>query len=170
MKKIFLCLLALIAMTGCKQDEPAPIPTDNPVNTDDPVNTEDVAVNPELEAMASHILEGLELPAYEITNLDAESFEYFAFVPHQEGIEAVTADALINSIAHSVVLIKMPETAAEDEINTLANEIKENANPNKWICVEAEKVEVAVKENYILLVMSSADNTTNIINNFNSME
>lgn len=105
------------------------------------------------------------LPQYEAVALDKNNFEYFAFVPYAQGYEAVAADALVNIEAHSLVLIHLNE----DNTKELAEKILANANPNKWLCVGAKKVNVAYSSHYIMLVMSSDELTNALTENFKLM-
>ena len=95
--------------------------------------------------------------------LNAENFEYFAYTPYAEGWEGIIGDAMIGSIAHSVVIIKAPEGT---DVAATAETIKTNADPRKWVCVEAEKVIVETRGNVILLVMSFTDTADAIAANF----
>lgn len=101
------------------------------------------------------------------TPLDSENFSWFMFIDHIEGIEAVSADAMINAVAHSVVLARVPEGS---DIEAMKAEIEEKADPRKWICVEAEKVEVAVRGDLVLLVMSSEEVVDAVVANFEALE
>ncbi len=115
------------------------------------------------EIMAS-ILTGMgETPALGEIPLDAENFEFFAFAPYVEGVEALVSEPMMGSFAHSVVLVRLPDGA---DVEGFANQVRANANPRKWICVEAEKVKVSTKGNLVLLVMSSASNVDIISSNF----
>lgn len=116
----------------------------------------------ELEDLVGEIYEGIEVPQYETIQLNEENFEYFAFIPYEQDIKAVAADALVNIEAHSLVLIYTEKDNALD----LATKIFENANPNKWLCVGAEQVNVAYSNHYVMLVMSSEDLAESITNNF----
>ena len=158
MKKLFalLCAAALLLSLAACASSPAAEDTaeENPV--------ESIAL-PDLMA---DILDGVEnLPDYEITELTAENFEFYAFLPYEEGYEGVTADALIGSIAHSVVLVRLPEGT---DAAQAAADIEANANPNKWICVGAEATHVRQHGNTILLVMSSAETANAILQNFDA--
>ena len=50
----------------------------------------------------------------------------------------------------------------------MAEDIEANANPNKWLCVTAEKTEVVSHGNLVLLVMSFEDDATTVVDNFNA--
>ncbi len=117
------------------------------------------------EVMDATLKDVPDLPEYEKTPLTEETFEFSAFVPYEEGYEGLTADALITPVAHSVVLVRVPvEKAAE-----VAEAIRQNADPRKWICVEAEKTAVDYIGGTILLVMSSGETTNAILTNFKAL-
>ena len=112
--------------------------------------------------MAS-ILSVVEIPNCGDTVLDSSNVEYFAFIPYIEGVEAICREAMIGSIAHSVVLLKLPDGS---DVESVAKSIKDNANPRKWICVEAEKTIVSTSGNMVILIMSNADTAEAINKNF----
>lgn len=117
-----------------------------------------------LEEIANMALSGVETPQYEVLPIDADSFESYFFVPYVDGATAVTADALITSQAHSVCLVSLP---AGVDVKSFAAQVKQNADPRKWICTEAESVQVATKGNVVLLVMSDSATANAIVANFN---
>jgi len=93
-------------------------------------------------------------------------FPAFTFIDYIEGAEAVISEGMISAIAHSVVLVRVPEgTDAAD----VAAQIEANADPRKWICVEAEKTVVSQHGSLVLLVMSSEATATAIAANFDAL-
>ena len=125
------------------------------------------AAESELSELFVQINDGIEdLPGVWDVPLDAETFEVYAFAPWQDGYEALCSEAMINAVAHSAVLVKVPEGT---DAQALADEMQENANPNKWICVGAESVQTAVNGNYVLLVMSSQAVADAMIANFEAL-
>lgn len=82
--------------------------------------------------------------------LTEENFEYFAFTKANYK-EAIASEG-ISSMAHSVVLIRLEN---ENEANQIVEDIKKNANPRKWICVEAENTYVLSKGDLVVLIMSN---------------
>lgn len=159
MKKLFalLCAVALlVSLAACASNkEETPAEDTNPVD--------DMA----LSDIMNDILDGVaELPQYEVVDLTEENFEFFTFIPYEEGYEAVEADALIGSIAHSVVLVRVPDGADAAQV---AADMEANANPAKWICVQAEATHVRQHGNTILLVMSSVDTANTILKNFDAL-
>ncbi len=119
-----------------------------------------------LEVVMAAILNGVETPAAETMALDAESFEYFAFTAMPEGAEALVSEGMISAIAHSVVLVRVADASETEKV---AAEIEKNADPRKWVCVEAEKKAVVSHDNTILLVMSNAAAADGIIANFDAL-
>ena len=134
-------------------DAPAPVP----------------ASDKNLTGILASILDPMadDLPAYQPTDLtDTVMYESFTFLPYEEGYHAASADALIGAIAHSVVLVEVPDGADADAV---AEQLAAKANPRKWICVEAESVQVAVKGQLVLLVMSDTATADAIIAAFNAL-
>ena len=70
--------------------------------------------------------------------LNSENFASYAFT-EVEYKEAIASESMTGSIPHSVVLIRL----------------EENANPRKWICVEAENTYVMSKGDLVVLIMSN---------------
>ena len=95
-----------------------------------------------------------------------EMFKSYLFIPAIEGAEVVVHDPGIGSIPHSVVLLRLPEGA---DVEAVRKDIEANANPAKWVCVEAEKVNVVAHGNTILLVMSQTKTADTIADNFNAL-
>lgn len=173
MKKIITLLLAAAIATtliSCSSNDK---PEETPVNNNDEV-TENVAIvyeNVDLTAVADSLYEGIpqdNMPMVMSMPLSADDFEFFSFMPYEEGIEAVVSEPMIGSIAHSVVLVKCPdETAA----NRFASSMKENANPRKWVCVEADIVEGVTNGNLAMLLMTTTEGglSETILNNFKAL-
>ena len=83
--------------------------------------------------------------------LNSENFEYYAFADVKYK-EAIASEAMTGATPHSVVLIRL-ENAKDSE--QVVKEIKEKANPRKWICVEAENTYVVSKGDLVVLIMSN---------------
>lgn len=148
MKKLIPLLLILGMLAGCAAKGPEVTGTPS-------------ATMPEIIEL---LCNGVEVPAHEAVELPADNFEYFAFIPAADGLSGYQADALINSIPHSLVLLRSENGDTAD----IAQKILDNADTRKWICVEAEVKQVAYTEHYVLLVMSSAATTEGIMANFES--
>lgn len=143
MKKIFLVLLTVLMLFGC---------TNKPTN-------EDI----DLKSTLEELMKGADTPSCDTLELDKDTFENFAYIPYEDGFKAIASEAMINAVAHSTVLIEVPSTADSEK---LAQQILDNANPRKWVCVEAEKTVVCYTDNLILLVMSFTDVADKAAENF----
>lgn len=104
-----------------------------------------------------------------LTNIEIneENVEYYLGTSDIEFEEAMASESGIGSIAHSVVLVRVSDNADVEAIKT---KIKESVNPRKWLCVEAETVEVENKGNLIILIMSSEQNAEKIENSFEKLK
>ena len=87
----------------------------------------------------------------ENTPLTEENFQYYAFT-NAKYKEAIASESMTGSVAHSVVLIRLEDSK---DAETVVKEIKEKADPRKWICVEAEKLYVLNKGDLVVLIMSN---------------
>lgn len=155
-------------------EQPKPTEPQKPVEQPKPTEPQKPAEQPKpaepqkdtrsLNEIMSSILVGMgETPMLGEIPLDAETFEFYTFVPFVEGAEGLVSEPMMGSFAHSVVLVRLPDGA---DVKDFASRVKANANPRKWICVEAEEVKVSTKGNLVLLVMSSSDNVGVISSNF----
>ncbi len=99
-----------------------------------------------------------ELPALETVAVARSNEKFLLGVEGLNYKAGVAREPMMTSIAHSVVLIEMNEG---EDIEKAKAAIKENVDPNKWICVGVadENVRVESEGNYILLIMDddSAD-------------
>lgn len=192
---ILLVLCMVLALVGCtaggKNDKPDPAPSESsePSATPKPENSEKPDANPSeqpqdsenpedsdksqavsmsMSEILTNSLAGIEnLPMLMETVVTEELYQNFLGIDYITGSSALASDAAIGSIAHSVVLLKLPDDADLDEMVDL---VYSSANPRKWICVEAEKVRVmkgdTASGKYILLVMSTEDIAEAVVNNF----
>ena len=100
------------------------------------------------------------------TELTDENVEYYLGTTDIKYEEAMASESGVGSIAHSVVLVRVSDDANVEEVKS---KIKENVDPRKWICVEAETVKVESKGNLIILIMSSNDNAEKIEKSFKNL-
>ena len=148
MKKLTALLLAVLLVFGLAACAGSPAePNAKPGDT---MTLQDI--------LTSITKDVADLPDTETTALTKDNFEYFAFTAMPDGVEAIAADALINAVPHSVVLMR-----AQDA------DVEANLNPAKWVCVEAEKTAVLVHNCTVLLVMSWSDVTDALTANFNAL-
>lgn len=135
---IVLCFIAIFMVTGC--------------------GSKNANIEGNLKDLMDKVYEGFkeeDLPmALQTNELTEENIEYFIGTKDIKWKEAVVSESMTGSIAHSIVLIRMADDATSKDIEDAKKEIKEKADPRKWICVEAEKVYVESKGNLIILIMS----------------
>jgi len=94
-----------------------------------------------------------ELPMLANTPITAENIEYYLGTSDIDYVEGIASEPMMSSIAHSVCLIIVKDGA---DIEKIKNDIKENVDPVKWICVSVEEDDVIVdsKGNIVVLIMS----------------
>lgn len=97
--------------------------------------------------------------------LTEDNFKSFAFTD-VDYKEAIASESMTGSIAHSVVLIRLKD--AKDSEKVVAD-IKKNADPRKWICVEASNTYVLSKGDLVVLIMSN-DLAPKIKENFENLK
>lgn len=95
--------------------------------------------------------------------LTEENSEYNTGVAMSAYKEGLCAEAAMSAQAHSICLLK---ANSAEEAAKLAEDVAANANPNKWICVGAERTVVAYSGDTVLLAMSYNDLAQTVLDNF----
>lgn len=120
----------------------------------EPINSED-----DLIALMDKLYEGQEnliptsLQTQKIDVTDNTMVKSFTGLENGEDLQyLIASEPMISSQAYSVVLAKVKQGANADKI---AENIKEQVDYRKWICVSAEKVYTTSSGNVVCLVMSS---------------
>lgn len=120
-------------------------------------NSKETGVDGSLEDIMEKIYAGIpadNLPALATMELDSENIKQFVGTDEISFKEALVSEPMISSIPHSVVLLRL--NSEKDATSTVAK-IKENANPRKWICVEASNVIVKSKGDLVILIMCDSE-------------
>lgn len=140
---------AVIAMQSSKKDDN----TDNKKEVK--LQTADDMVNM-LNTIYSK--DTIELPQLETAVIDAtdevQVTTYTGLQSNENVEELVVSVPFINSQAYSVAVVKVKENA---DIEKMKQEMKDNIDMRRWICVSAEKLYITNYENVIFLVMSSEE-------------
>lgn len=97
----------------------------------------------------------------------SEDIEYYVGTGDIDLKEALVSESGVGSIAHSVVLVRLNDASKAEETVT---KIKENANPRKWLCVEASNVAVKSKGDLVILIMSNETLAPKLETNFDGLE
>lgn len=106
------------------------------------------------------------LPALEFQKINSstESLNYFTGLSDSSNVKfAVVSEPLMNAQAYSLVVLKVKDTS---KIESMKQEMYDNINMAKWICVSAEKLYITNSDDIIFMVMASDDWATPVYNGF----
>ena len=123
----------------------------------------------ELEKLVNGFVEDskLELPVpfnMEITSQSSVTYVGLKSEEFDKSVEVgVAYESMMMPSNHSFCLLKLKEGA---DLTTIKQNIFDNCNPRKWVCMTAEYVYVAGKDNYVMLVMSTKENCENLVKTF----
>lgn len=102
----------------------------------------------ELEQDFRDALDGFE--TYELTDELEVSILGTDEITYQEGVVSMP---MMSSIAYQCVLLRVEES----DVDTVKQALKDNANPDKWVCVSAETTLIESRGNVIFFIMSGKD-------------
>lgn len=106
------------------------------------------------------------LPALEFQKINSstESLNYFTGLSDSSNVKfAVVSEPLMNAQAYSLVVLKVKDVS---KIESMKQEMYDNINMAKWICVSAEKLYITNSDDIIFMVMASDDWATPVYNEF----
>ena len=187
---LLLVLTVVFGMAACgakenKETEPATeAPTEATVEVTEEVTEapteqtvegeEPVMEMSELEALLAQIIEqnpveffGGSIP---VDLADADSVFYFTGLSSAESIvEAAVYEPMMGSLAFSMVAVRVAEGA---DAEAVAEEMKNNIDTRKWICVGADELETAVSGDVVMLIMldsATGLNAQSFVDTFNAI-
>lgn len=98
----------------------------------------------------------IELAALESREIElADEIPFYTGLKSNENVgNVVVSESMMSSIAYSLVVVNVSEGA---DIEAMKQEMLDNIDTRKWICVEAETVYVTNHNNTIFLVMASEE-------------
>ena len=146
------CFL-LIGLTGCGKKE-------------------EKNVEGTLSEIMDKLYDGLDsdkTPMTEKIEITSENVNNFLGTDEIEYTEAMAREPMISSIAHSVVLLRTKDGA---DVEKVKEQLKENINPRKWVCVWVETKDVIIKSKgnlVIAIVIEAKDIRDTISNNFDNL-
>ena len=184
MKKLALSLaliMAVAAFAGCSSapsssapssapsssapaSEPASEPVSEPSSESAPAG--DVTLSSSLSDIMDTVLASVpedQMPMLMPADLNGgekyaplteENSEYNLGVARDRYAGGIDAEAAMSSVPFSVCLV---QANSADEAEQLAADIEANANPRKWVCVEAESKIVDRSGDKVILIMASTD-------------
>ena len=109
---------------------------------------------------------GDTLTALDFQNIDSstESRKYYTGLSDGNNVDFfVVSEPLMNAQAYSLVVIKVKDTS---KIETMKQEMYNNINMAKWLCVSAEKLYITNSDDIIFMVMASDNWATPVYNGF----
>lgn len=106
-----------------------------------------------------------------LTNMEVndETVEGFLGSKDIKYAEALASESMVGAIAHSVVLVRAEKGA---DVEKVKEQISNNINPRKWVCVGVEKEEVIIKNKgdlIIAIVVADEEARTKIEAGFDSL-
>ena len=126
----------------------------------------DIKTVTDIKRMFNKIYKGVDLPEIETEEIEttADNVEVYTGLKSNSNIEKmVVSEPFINAQAYSAVALIVKEGS---DIEKIKQEILENINMNKWICVSAEQLYITNNGNIIFLVMSDEDQAKPVYDNF----
>lgn len=101
------------------------------------------------------------LTTTELDLSDADMIAYQAGLSDVSRIAGISmSEPMMSSIAYSAVYVRTSDDADTDSI---AQEMMENINPAKWLCVEAQKQLVAAIGSDVFYIMAESVNVDNVM-------
>lgn len=161
MKKIITILIStlmIFSLVGCSSNKVER----NPVLSEDLTKVldkiyETADLDEEFRASLEH---------YQTVELNEENIQGYLGDTDFKFTEGISSAPMMSSIPYELVLLKLDENA---DVDAVKSTIKENANPRKWVCVEAEEVIVESIDNTVLFLMANKTEATPIKNAFMSL-
>ena len=154
MKKIFAMLLAVVMMfslvaCGGKTAEPPAAPTDATVKVE---GTMEELLNKVVEINPVEFMGGtVPIDLTDTSEDGLWNIKYNTGLDSAEGLtDAAVFGPMMGSIAFSMVMVR---TAEGTDVKTIAEGMKNGIDPRKWICVEADDVEVVSFGDVVMLIM-----------------
>jgi len=175
MKKLFFLSITLIlalSFTACgtKPSNSQPINTPTPTEAAEPTKAPESGGDSDNESILDGSLENILDKIYETANVSEDFKRYIqeglqkteiteersAYYLGKEGIEyeeALASEPIMMPSAYELTLVRVKEGA---DVEKIKKEIKDNANPQKWICigVKPENVIVDSIDDVIVIIMS----------------
>lgn len=138
------------------------------IRGNDKENVSEFNTSSDVKKMINSIYDDLgdTLPSldYQELNSSTESWKRFTGLSDSTNVEfAVVSEPLMNAQAYSLVVLKVKDTS---KIESMKQEMYDNINMAKWICVSAEKLYITNSDDIIFMVMALDDWATPVYNGF----
>ncbi|MEG0856352.1 MAG: hypothetical protein RSG52_07725 [Terrisporobacter sp.] len=97
------------------------------------------------------------LKYYQTTDLDKSNVEGILGSKDIKFEQGIISAPMMSAVPYQLVLLKLDEKA---DVKATKELILKNANPRKWVCVEAEEVIVENIDNTVLFIMANKEDAT----------
>ena len=104
---------------------------------------------------------------YEMTTIDADMEEYVLGTDEITYTDSAYSAPMMTSVAYQCVVLRVPDGT---DVPKAKQTLLDNANPAKWICVEAESVAVESIGDVILYVMGFDEDVSAIKDAFLALD
>ena len=127
---------------------------ETPIDVNDIINT--------INKNNKNVLPELETLKVDIKNIDEVTS--YTGLKSNDGIESiVVSEPLITSQAYSVAIVKVKDNA---DVEKIKQEMLDNIDMRRWICVSAEQLYITNSGNVIFSVMADKDIAKAVYNDF----
>lgn len=159
MKKFIAILLAAtlaLSLAACTTGSKDPVPSTVPTSPSTTPTTTSYSGSLVELIQAIYDKQPVDLMLSEPTTIDVadpDALSYYLGLKDGSKLsEAMYSEAMITSQAYSLCAARVADAKDAGEV---AQQILDQVNPNKWICVTADNVQIGVSGDLILLVMVS---------------
>ncbi|WP_249029954.1 hypothetical protein [Tannockella kyphosi] len=90
----------------------------------------------------------------DIMNDNAMLLSYTGLASNELIEEVLVSESMMGSQAYSIVLVRVKDAS---DTASVAEEMKAGIDPRKWICVEADDMQVVAANDVVLLAMMSSE-------------
>lgn len=134
------------------------------INNNNKINTKDdiIKMINSINKKLGNELPSLETKSIDINNVD-EVNAYTGLESNKDIEELIVSVPMMTSQAYSVAVIKVKDSANVEKIK---QNIYDNINMSRWICVSADKLYITNSGNIIFTVMSDEDTAKSVYNEF----
>lgn len=165
-----IMMLSLSMLTGCGKRGDR---TSDEVSTEENADTAGMVhlnsvdeVSAFMEEVYGGVAEDLlpmQVTTTELDLGDTDMISYHTGLTDLNGIEGIyLSESMMSSIAYSAVYIR---TADEADAEAIRQQLMDNINPAKWICVTAEQQYAVLVGNDIFFVMGQQDTASAVLEN-----
>lgn len=103
------------------------------------------------------------MDGFDSGEIPADSAEYLIGTSAVEYTESFYSMPMMNAVAYQCILLRLPEGA---DVEAAKQTIADNADPRKWVCVEAESVIVENVGDVVLFVMADSKTANALLTAF----